>query len=79
MTSAYKLAILICMRTTLNIDDSLLEEARRATGLRTKTELVEAGLRALLEKAARERLTALCGKIAEASAPYRRRTGKRGK
>jgi Arc/MetJ family transcription regulator len=67
------------MRTTLNIDDRLLEEARRVSGLRTKTELVEAGLRALLEKAARERLGALCGKIAVASAPYRRRGATRGK
>jgi Arc/MetJ family transcription regulator len=67
------------MRTTLNIDAELLEEVRRATGLRTKTAMVEAGLRALLEKAARQRLGALCGRISEASAPYRRRADKRRK
>jgi Arc/MetJ family transcription regulator len=61
------------MRTTLNIDDDLIAEARRATGIRTKTELVEAGLRALLEKVSRRRLSALYGKVAEAAAPYRRR------
>ena len=61
------------MRTTLNIDAELLDAARQATGIRTKTELVEAGLRALVEQAARVRLAALEGKIADAAAPYRRR------
>jgi len=67
------------MRTTLNIDDDLLDEARRVTGIETKTALVEAGLRALLEKAARKRISALYGKVAEASAPYRRRSPRSGK
>jgi len=31
------------MRTTLNLDDSLLEEARRITGIQEKTALVSPG------------------------------------
>jgi Arc/MetJ family transcription regulator len=66
--------ILVCMRTTLDLDEDLLEQARRATGIATKTELVESGLRALVEKSARKRLAALAGKIPEAKpAPRRRR------
>jgi Arc/MetJ family transcription regulator len=61
------------MRTTLDIDSDLMEEARKSTGLRTKTELVEAGLRALVEAAAAKRLSALAGSVRDASAPYRRR------
>jgi Arc/MetJ family transcription regulator len=35
------------MRTTIEIDGALLSEAMAATGLRTKREVVEAGLRLL--------------------------------
>ncbi len=35
------------MRATLNIDDQLLEEAQRITGMTEKTALVRKGLRAL--------------------------------
>ena len=37
------------MRTTLNIDDALLDEARRLTGEAEKTALVRRGLEALTE------------------------------
>ena len=36
------------MRTTIVIDDQLMREALSATGLRTKKEAVELGLRTLL-------------------------------
>ena len=36
------------MRTNIVIDDKLMEEALRATGLKTKREAVELGLRTLL-------------------------------
>ncbi|MEK6607790.1 MAG: type II toxin-antitoxin system VapB family antitoxin [Myxococcota bacterium] len=62
------------MRTTLDIDDALLDEARRATGETTKTALVERGLRALVEHAARRRLAALAGTVPAAKAPPRRRS-----
>lgn len=77
LTDAYKSGIMICMRTTLNLDETLVDEAQELTGLRTKTDLVHAGLRALIEKAARERLALLSGAVREASAPYRRRPASR--
>ena len=36
------------MRTTIDIDEKLLRDALRATGLKTKREVVELGLRTLL-------------------------------
>jgi Arc/MetJ family transcription regulator len=49
------------MRTTLNIDDELLNEARRVTGLAEKTALVREGLRALIERESARRLARLGG------------------
>ncbi len=49
------------MRTTLNIDDSLLQEARSLTGIREKTALVRAGLEALIARESMRRLAALGG------------------
>ncbi|MGH7150577.1 MAG: type II toxin-antitoxin system VapB family antitoxin [Planctomycetota bacterium] len=65
------------MRTTLDLDDRLVREALRATRARTKTELVELGLRALVEAAARRRLAALHGVVPGARPPRRRRPGGR--
>jgi Arc/MetJ family transcription regulator len=61
------------MRTTLHIDDALLAEARRLTGISAKTSLVEQGLRALIAQEARRRLAALRGSQPDARAPRRRR------
>ncbi len=49
------------MRTTLNIDDKLLEKARNMTGLAEKTALVREGLRALVERESAHRLVQLGG------------------
>ena len=49
------------MRTTLNIDDALLREARRLTGVEEKTALVRAGLEALIARESARRLAALGG------------------
>jgi Arc/MetJ family transcription regulator len=49
------------MRTTLIIDDDLLERARESTGIREKTALVHAGLQALIAREAAKRLIALGG------------------
>lgn len=49
------------MRTTLNIDDDLLAEAHRVTGLAEKTALVKAGLIALIERESAKRLASLGG------------------
>ncbi len=49
------------MRTTLNIDDQLLNEAEQMTGLTEKTALVREGLRALIERESARRLARLAG------------------
>ena len=61
------------MRTTLNLDDALLEEARKATGVREKTALVHAGLKSLIERDAARRLAALGGTMPNFRAGRRRR------
>jgi hypothetical protein len=62
------------MRTTLIIDDELLERAREATGIREKTALVRAGLEALIAREAARRLAALGGKQPGISRIPRRRS-----
>jgi Arc/MetJ family transcription regulator len=61
------------MRTTLDLDQHLLEAAQKATGVKGKTAVLEMGLRALIEQHARRRLAALGGSIPKARAPRRRR------
>jgi Arc/MetJ family transcription regulator len=63
------------MRTTLNLDEELIRAASAATGVREKTALIHLGLRALVEKAARERLARLGGTDRGAVAGRRRRAG----
>lgn len=53
----------LSMRTTIDLPDDLLEEARRRSNLRTKRETVVAGLQELVRKANRESLRELAGKI----------------
>lgn len=64
----------MCMRTTLDLDATLLAKAMSAARVRTKTAAVEMGLRELLNKSARESLAALFGSARKAKAPPRRRT-----
>ena len=62
------------MRTTLILDDSLIERAREITGIKEKTALVRAGLEALIAREAAKRLAALGGSEPEArDVPRRRR------
>ena len=49
------------MRTTLNIDDRILEEASRLTGVKEKTTLVRLGLEALIARENSKRLARLGG------------------
>jgi Arc/MetJ family transcription regulator len=49
------------MRTTLIIDESLLSKAQALSGLREKTAVVHAGLRALIAHESARRLAALGG------------------
>ena len=49
------------MRTTLALDDELLEKAQAYTGLREKSALVREALKALIERESARRLTHLGG------------------
>ena len=63
------------MRTTMNIDDQLLSEAQRITGMTEKTALVREGLRALIERESARRLAKLGGSEPQLQAVPRRRSG----
>lgn len=60
------------MRTTLNIDDDLLAKAMQLTGIKEKTALVHAGLKALVSRESARRL-ALLGGTQKDLKPIRRR------
>jgi hypothetical protein len=64
-------------RTTVNIREDLLRRARAATGIKRKTDLIHAGLEALIVRQALHDLAAMGGSIPDAKAPPRRRFGKR--
>lgn len=49
------------MRTTLALDDELMDKAQELTGLTEKTALIRAGLNALIERESARRLAALGG------------------
>jgi Arc/MetJ family transcription regulator len=49
------------MRTTLSLDDALMEEAASYTGLQEKSALVREALRALIERESARRLARLGG------------------
>ena len=61
------------MRTTLNIDDSLLKKAAKLTGLTGKTALVRRGLEALIAQESGRRLAQLGGTEKSLSRIPRRR------
>ncbi len=51
------------MRTNIVIDDKLMKDALRATGLKTKREAVELGLRTLLRLRQQEDIRRYRGKL----------------
>lgn len=64
------------MRTTVTLDDKLLADAEKYTGIKEKTALVNAGLKSLVEREAARRLARLGGTEPQFRAPPRRRFGK---
>lgn len=62
------------MRTTINLDDELLGEAQRITGVKERTALIHAGLRALIERESARRLARLGGSEPQLQPVPRRRT-----
>ena len=61
------------MKTTMNLDMSLVKKAMELTKIKEKTALVHAGLEALVADYSRKRLIALGGTDKVAKAPSRRR------
>ncbi len=51
------------MRTNIEIDDKLMKDTLRATGLKTKREAVELGLRIVLRLRQQEGIRRLRGKL----------------
>jgi len=51
------------MRTNIEIDDKLMKDALKATGVKTKREAVELGLKTLVQLRAQEKVRQLKGKI----------------
>ena len=49
------------MRTTLNIEDALMDKAMKITGIKEKTTLVKLGLEALIARESARRLAKLGG------------------
>jgi Arc/MetJ family transcription regulator len=66
------------MRTTLNIEDSLLDQASKMTGITEKTTLVKLGLEALVARESAKRLAKLGGTEKQLKPVTRRRSTKNG-
>ncbi|XAS77220.1 type II toxin-antitoxin system VapB family antitoxin [Dermatophilaceae bacterium Sec6.4] len=62
------------MRTTLALDDDLVLEAQRLTGIKEKGALVRQALSALIERESAQRLAQLAGSEPDATATPRRQT-----
>lgn len=53
----------MCMRTNIELDDSLVSKGLQITGLRTKKDLVDHALRELVRNRDQRKILALRGKI----------------
>ena len=51
------------MRTNIVIDDNLMEQAFKATGLKTKKDVVEQGLKLLIQRKKQQSIRKLRGQI----------------
>jgi Arc/MetJ family transcription regulator len=64
------------MRTTLNIDEDILDKASQLTGIKEKTVLVRRGLEALIARESSKRLAKLAGTEGSLKPIPRRRSAK---
>ena len=53
----------VTMRTNIVIDDQLMADALKATGIKTKREVVEMGLKTLIKLKQQEKIKAFKGKL----------------
>ena len=67
------------MKTTLNLDDSLIEEARKLTGVHEKTALVHRGLEELIARESARMLAALGASTPKLRTIRRRRSAPGGR
>lgn len=74
LTGMHQYGILMHMRTTMILNEALIDEARRLTGLTEKTAIVHAGLEALIARESARRLAELGGSDPAATAGRRRRS-----
>jgi Arc/MetJ family transcription regulator len=65
------------MRTTVVLDDELMAKAEEYTGIREKSALIRAALRALVEREAARRLARLAGSEPDVTDILRRRWKRR--
>lgn len=63
------------MRTTVTLDDDLIAEAQKATGIKERSALIRAGLEGLVQREAARRLARMGGTQPDLVAPPRRRFG----
>lgn len=61
------------MRTTVNLNEDLLGEAQRLTGIQERTALIHAGLNVLIERESAKRLARLGGSEPQLESVSRRR------
>ena len=64
------------MRTTLNIDEKMLEKASELTGIKEKTSLVRLGLESLIARESSRRLAELGGTEKSLRPVHRRKMGR---
>lgn len=55
--------MVLCMRTNIEIDDEVLDEAQRLTGINTKRETVDLALRELVARTRRIGILDLQGRV----------------
>jgi len=65
------------MRTTITLDDALLNRAQRLSGVQERSALLKEALTALIERESARRLAKLGGSEPKLCAVPRRRQGKR--
>jgi len=61
------------MRTTVNLDDALLDRARKLSGLKERSTLLREALEALIQRESARRLARLGGTQSRLTTPPRRR------
>ncbi|MDN5874866.1 MAG: type II toxin-antitoxin system VapB family antitoxin [Sinobacteraceae bacterium] len=66
------------MRTTITLDDELLNQAKQAIGTDERSVVIHEGLKALIQREAARRLIQLGGSVPNAQLPPRRRPAPSG-